>query len=602
MGMKFLKIFLQCLLVLFVSLTASVSWAGQLIGELDRQASSLDEPLWFTLTIEGSLDGDVIEPETDDFDIQRTGESTNISILNGSMSKQTQYTYRIQPLKDGSLTLPPFKARIDKQDLATQSYTVSVKSGGVTPSPGEKQGTSGVPIFVERDLPKTTLYEGEAIVSKVRLFTRAQLRGATPAREASPNWRLISEDGQKNLEMMRDGQRWSVIEMQEALIPLRSGALKSPVFGINATWVQQVRRKGSPRSIFDMLQGGGFGFGEEVSRKLTSRPVDVIVKPLPSPKPEGFADMVGAFSVKANVSKRDLSVGDTATVTIEVKGQGALDRMLDLKLGVVGAKVYTDKPTLTESIQAGPGLVSAKTFKFAVVPHTAGAIDLGSIKVAAFNPFTESYETLSAALGSLQVSGSGAQAPVSQSAVGTTPSPMEANTATDHNQKGNQSPTELAGKKIDEAAANERKSWLFSPVAIAIEILLLALAIAAILFKSSWRMLRKTSSGIEENPKKDLQQALAGFDQPDGDPLVVAVGALKRFLADGQQDPAAMTSSDLLRAAEVKGVLSDHQAILRRVLNHLDRRAYAGDVSDEASQGLIQDMRTVMRDLVSRGG
>ncbi len=578
-----------CILAFF---TSSLASAGSLTGELDRQQTSLDEPIWLTVSVEGSLDGDVIIPDTKDFEIQQSGQSTNISIINGSMSKQTQYTYQLRPLKEGSLTVPPFKARVDKQDLATEAMTVQVKGGVAQPTPGQP-GSNEKLVSVERDLPKSILYEGEAVISKVRLLIRTRLTGATPTRDASPDWRLIGVDGQKNGEITRDGVRWSVIEMNEGLIPLKAGKLKVPPFGVKASWLQPSKRKSSPRSIFDMLQGGTFGMGEEVTRKLVSPSVEVTVKPLPTPKPQTFADIVGAFTLKAEVSKNSLNAGDTSTVTITVKGQGALDRMSDIKLNIPGAKIYADKPTLTESVQAGAGLVSTKIFKFAVVPQASGTLDLGTVKISSFNPFTEAYEELLSAIGTLTVAGETSPASTvitpGQSATKSADPP-----STDHNQKSPSSPADLSAKTIGEGEGKLSRPWLLSPLAIALEILVLVSLIAFALLRHSWRRIKGPDQSILHTVKSPLVDALSILDAQKSEGVEIAVKALKEHLASRGQDPASMTSEDVLKAAEGRGLDSLHRESLRRVLAEMDKVAYGGATESEPVSS-VDDLRNLLR-------
>ena len=422
---------------------------------------------------------------------------------------------------------------------------------------------------------------------------RTRLTGATPTRDASPDWRLIGVDGQKSGEITRDGVRWSVIEMNEGLIPLKAGKLKVPPFGVKASWLQPSKRKSSPRSIFDMLQGGTFGMGEEVTRKLVSPSVEVTVKPLPTPKPQTFADIVGAFTLKAEVSKNSLNAGDTSTVTITVKGQGALDRMSDIKLNIPGAKIYADKPTLTESVQAGAGLVSTKIFKFAVVPQASGTLDLGTVKISSFNPFTEAYEELLSVIGTLTVAGETSPASTvitpGQSATKSADPP-----STDHNQKSPSSPADLSAKTIGEGEGKLSRPWLLSPLAIALEILVLVSLIAFALLRHSWRRIKGPDQSILHTVKSPLVDALSILDAQKSEGVEIAVKALKEHLASRGQDPASMTSEDVLKAAEGRGLDSLHRESLRRVLAEMDKVAYGGATESEPVSS-VDDLRNLLR-------
>jgi hypothetical protein len=380
-----------------------------------------------------------------------------------------------------------------------------------------------------------------------------------------------------------------VIEMQEGLIPLKSGKLKAPPFGVNASWIQAVKRKSSPRSIFDMLQGGAFGMGEEVSRKLMSPTLDVTVKPLPLPKPDNFSDIVGAFSLQADVSKKSLTAGETSTVTLTVKGQGALDRMADINLNIPSAKIYADKPVLTESVQAGAGLVSTKVFKFAVVPQSSGTLDLGAVKISSFNPFTEVYEELSASLGRLTVDGGGVSQPAQMPNQGS--GNVQSPTETNHNQKMVNPPTDLTPKTI--ADGDRNRPWLLTPLAIAVEILILVSLIAFVLLRKSWQRVKGLRPSALQAVKSPLADAIAGLDG-NSEGVMLGIKALKEHFASPGQVPAAMTSSDVLKAAESIGLDSAHRESLRRVLAEMDRLAY-GASTEAVPAALVDDLRHLLR-------
>ena len=574
-------------------------FAGSMTAEIDKQRSTMDEPFWLTVSIQGSLDSDVLVPVSNDFEIVRTGESTNISIVNGTITKERQYTYQVRALKEGSLTIPSLKATVDKEELQTEPISVEVKGGVAPPSQNDVASNKKL-VFVERELPKTTLYEGEVVISKVRLLTRARLTGATPSRDAAPDWRLIPVEGQRNTEVTRDGIRWNAIELNEGLIPLRAGKLKAPAFGITATWIQPAApRKGSPRSVFDMFQGGAFNMGEEVSKKLLSDAVDVLVKPLPSPRPADFSDMVGAFSVSSNVSKRSLNVGETATVTIEVKGQGALDRMRDLKLNIAGARVYADKPSLAEKIESGAGLVSTRVFKFAVVPNITGNLELGTVKLSSFNPFTETYDSLTANLGTLAIGAGATQQGSTATASGGTSDtspPKETPATTNHNQEVSPSnaPLDLSPKALGEGSEKKARPWYLGPVALGLEFLLLAGILATLMVRRGWRKMQASAPAVSSLQRDHISSVLKDLDGNQPEVTDRAIRALKESLAGAGQDPAAMTSRDLIHNAEVQNFDAVQIETLRRVLAEIDRREYSGDTSNSVESSLISDLKTLL--------
>ncbi len=578
-------------------LTSAAAFAGSVTAELDRRQTSIEEPFWLTITIQGSLDEVLNAPESQDFEFVKTGESTNISIVNGSVTKERQYTFQVRPLRQGALSIPSFIAKIDGRDEKTLPIEVQVAATGQQQNGGIKPNVKKL-VFVERDIPKTTLYEGQAIRSTGRLLTRTRLTGATPVRDPSPMWRVIAVDGQRNRDVTRDGVNYSVVEIDEVLIPLKAGKLAVPQFGINASWIQETRRseRRRPSSVFDLFQQGMFNMGEEVSRKLVSESMQLDVKPLPTPKPSGFSDMVGAFTLKATVSDREIVAGETVTLTIDLSGQGALDRMQDFKVRVTGVRVYDDKPELSEKVEPGAGLVSTKRFKFAVVPQQPGELSLGSIKLTAFNPFTERYEELLADLGMVSVKEGVSHAKSEQS-------PSDVNTPHSSQQPIKASPevSALVPRQVDAVARSDKRWWL-SPWILAFEVLAMSLMLA-------WMLLRKFS--VPRNKKKSNEAVIrqmcdslrSELNSGDLKKVILSTLALiRQALAIPGQDSKAMTSADIMSSASKNKVDQSVLLSFTRVLEVADRLQYGGEDGASISDQLKSDINRLIDYCQSRVG
>jgi hypothetical protein len=583
--------FLSTMMAIFFGF-ASMASAAAITAEVDRLKTSREEPFWLIVSIEGDLDGELSIPESQDFEFTRTGESTNISIINGSISRQRQFTYQLSPLKTGSLTIPSLTAKIDGKPYNSLPIKVEVTGQALDPANGQVSDDKRL-VYVERELPKKIFYEGESVISTVRLLTRARLTGATPARDSAPDWRLIAVEGQKNGEVVRNGTKWNTIEMREGLIPLKSGRLKVPAFGITATWIQPAERsrRPSPGSVFDLFQQGVFNMGREVTRTLRSDLAEVEVKPLPLPRPKDFADIVGAFTLSSSVSKKELNAGDTATVTIQIKGQGALDRMRDLKISPPGSKVYADRPDLNEKIEPGAGLVSVRSMKFAVVPTVAGILDLGEVRITSFNPFTEEYEVLTTQLGKINVWGAAAAGAPGVSATVPGQSGIGSDDAANKkiiqpNFNGQQN--DFSPQKVDIVTASSKPWWLV-PWVLAVELFVMVLAISWFLIR---RLFPQKSFSAETglfNRWRDLN-----IDLSRDETLGELVGLLKQEFSRDDQDSKALTSSELLASDLCKQMPPDVRESFQRILEQYDRMTYGKAPTDKPQGDLALDVNRLV--------
>jgi hypothetical protein len=123
-------------------------------------------------------------------------------------------------------------------------------------------------------------------------------------------------------------------------------------------------------------------------------------------KPKGFLGIAGKFQAKASLSKSSVNVGDSLTLTLEIKGQGLLDAMgaLDLSLPT-NVKVYPDQPLNNSEVNRDLGPISTRTYKFALVPSQPGKQDLGNYVFSYFDGDKRAYATKTIALGTIDVTG-----------------------------------------------------------------------------------------------------------------------------------------------------------------------------------------------------
>jgi hypothetical protein len=377
--------------------------------------------------------------------------------------------------------------------------------------------------------------------------------------------------------------------MDEVLIPLKPGNLTVPQFGINASWVQEAKRpdRRRPHSVFDLFQHGMFNMGEEVSRKLLSEAASLYVKPLPNPKPANFSDIVGAFTLKSSVSDSEITAGDTVTITIELSGQGALDRMQEFKVSVPGARVYDDKPELVEKIQPGAGLVSTKRFKFAVVPQQPGNLNLGRVNLLAFNPYTERYEKLTANFGTILVKeGKAVDQPLQVS--------NETKTASVDEPK-----TQVAGdlgllppKRIEEAVKRP-SPWWQNPWILAFELLAVFLILAWFLTrKYVFPTTLKKSDIIRV--REQCERLRADLKHGDVNVILSVIALTRDVLIKHGAYLQAMTSSDLLAHARRERADQSILDSLTRVLDAGDRLQYSARDQVVLSDQLASDINRLI--------
>ena len=374
--------------------------AGTLTGELDKSEGSLEDQFMYTLTIQGSFDGEPELPGIPGLEIQKAGTSQNVSIINGSFSREVQVQFLITPQKEGTFVIPALKLKVDKKFLETLPLELKVSAGpsGQSSSGGASPESSDRGVFIEREFDRNKVYVGESIIARLKLFNRIKLYGASPQITYPQTFQKQAMGDQLSYQRTIGGEDYSVTELRSLLTPTKAGSFPIDPAVVE---VQIAESKRPSRSMIDDWMGSR----RLQNKRFRSAPATIEVLPLPlAGRRSDFSGLVGEFALEAEVSQRSLKLGDPTTVSLHIRGRGATTGMADPALDLGSpAKVYRDKPQSQDAVDAERGLLGDRIYKFAVVPTKAGDLDLGSIRIQFFHPGSGTYQDLTAELGKVHV-------------------------------------------------------------------------------------------------------------------------------------------------------------------------------------------------------
>ncbi len=192
---------------------------------------------------------------------------------------------------------------------------------------------------------------------------------------------------ERQYETVMNGKTFLVSEIKQALFPTREGILKIDPAKVQCEVMIQTRRRGG---FFD---DSFFGFSRTEPKVLHADPIVLEVKPLPAEgKTPLFSSLVGNFDLVTSLSKKQLEVGDTTTLTITIKGEGNIrDAHSPEFPSPAYFKVYDDKPILTVQ-NSGDVFGGTLTIKKALVPLKEGTLKVPSLVLTFFNPEFSRYE------------------------------------------------------------------------------------------------------------------------------------------------------------------------------------------------------------------
>src|SRR5207244_3424820 len=122
------------------ALIGVVSWltrtsliAASFTATLDRETVTVGESATLSLKFEGGQPKAIPGvPSIPNLQVSDTGNSRNISIVNGEMTSSISQNFALVPTQPGEFTIPALRAEINGQVLTTQPLKLKALKAGVT--------------------------------------------------------------------------------------------------------------------------------------------------------------------------------------------------------------------------------------------------------------------------------------------------------------------------------------------------------------------------------------------------------------------------------------------------------------------------------------
>jgi hypothetical protein len=345
-----------------------------------------------TFTVNGS--GNVRNfkaPSFQDFNVlMGPSQSSNMQIINGSVTQSYSFTYVLQAVKEGNFKIPGAEVLVGNDRLISNTVNVTVVKGN-RPQGGQGGGQDNTSlssnVFLKASVDKSSAYRGEAIVVTYKLYTRVDLLNYSL--EKLPNltgfWSQEiplpqrPEFHQENL----DGVTYRVGEIKKlVLFPQRSGALEVDAMKGEVIARVQVKRQRNNDPFNQFFNDPFFNnpfFNnsvQDVKVPLKSAAVRINVKELPSGEPSGFSGAVGKFSCEISLDKEKVKTNEAVTLRMKISGKGNLKLVDAPKVDFPpDMETYEPKENVNASATAA-GVTGSKTFEYLIIPRTAGEYKL----------------------------------------------------------------------------------------------------------------------------------------------------------------------------------------------------------------------------------
>ncbi len=317
------------------------------------------------------------------FGITREDTSTDLGIDQGDLKARVDYTYLIYPKEVGTFQVGPAEVAVEGQTFQSNTTTLTVVERSRAPDADQK----GL-VFLKAELSAPRVYLGDQLVYVLRLYRNARVSDIDLDLPKTEYLAFRQLGNQAEYEKVVDGQEYTVLEVRCALASSKAGKL--------AIQPARMRMKVYPPGQADrgaFVDSPIYALTSGLDMAVESQSLELDVVPLPEEqKPADFSGLVGHFQIDAQLEPSTIKAGESAILTVFLRGRGNIDRIPDMMLPQVAqTEVYPDQ-TVLEFEPDEQGLKAVKTMKWALVPKEAGQYEIPSLAISFFDTGTHQYQ------------------------------------------------------------------------------------------------------------------------------------------------------------------------------------------------------------------
>ena len=336
--------------------------------------------------------------------------SYSSSWVNGksSSSSSEEYTMIYKATGTGKCHIGAASIVVGGKRYATKALTIDVLPAGSqtnqqpqrtpgAPTPysdpmtqSADKAVSGKDLFVRIEMSKPRVYEQQAVVCTIKLYTKYQVSQFMPTIQPSFDGFLIEEiPMQPSLNKIEtlNGQQYMVAVLKKCILyPQQSGDLTITSGNYDVSVVQFDTFK----SIF-----GTISKPVEKNLKVTSNKATIHILPLPEPKPASFTGAVGRFNVTTDLKPAmGLKTYSAATYRYIISGTGNIKYIKAPEVQFPDQFDVYDPKTDAQVNDAAGDMSGKVVMDYTFIPQYAGEFEIPAGEFSYFDPETGKYETI----------------------------------------------------------------------------------------------------------------------------------------------------------------------------------------------------------------
>ena len=513
-----------------------------------------------------------LSPLGQDFDVLSTSRSSNVQIVNGSMTSSVRVKLSLSPKHTGQVRIPAITWGNEKSDPIVVNVNGASQDN---PQTQNASPTSGK-VFLKTSIEPRQPYVQAEVDLTVRLYSAVPLYHADLEIPANSDV-LVQQIGADRTEtVVENGERYQVVERHYELFPQRSGSLTLSGPVLNAQIAVQNRMDPFGNSFKDFFGNLPLGGAFTTAKPIRLRGDDIALNVLPRPAAAGNGYWLPARDVTLQAEWRPaeghIKAGDPVTLDLHLKAQGLtaaqlpdLNSLLTLPQGV---KAYPDQATLKNDTQDG-NLVGQRDQSIALIADRAGEFTIPALSVHWWD--TKANEAREASLPARTLSfAPGASTGSSQ------PPPVTAPTAAMPPREETRGPSSASTQKPDSGSS---KKWFWVSVSLA------ALWAMTLI---TWFLSRRQPPSLPASTLQKRDITVADARRRFGDACRrndarAARSSLQEWIGASNTERRPVSLRAFARDA--------NQPRLTRLLDDLDRACYAGGAWE--GRALLEALNTL---------
>ena len=582
-----MKALYPAMVLLLLTGLAAPAWAiARVTLEVNTQKLTTDDELRVTVRGSGSFD-EMTEPNVEGWEIHRTGQQQQLSVIGGSMQRTETLMYTATPSKPGTYKFGPV-VLLDNNEVVAKSEVVSVEVLGARVvddvQPPERATElnqyAGNAYFVYPTLSTNQPFVGQPIVVTYTLYWSRQraIAGIKPL--ADPSY------GRVEAESLRDNATIRPEAVVLAGHPYQRQVTHRDL--LVAATPGPLRLEG-PRFRIESLDAR--------AQKIAPPTIELQVRPIPAQgRPPGFAESnVGRLHIAGTLEaaggkvvqqpggRMEVQTGERVSLTVTATGDGNLLGLRPPVLPQVAGMTAEVVQTRSDDgiTRTANGVQGKRTWQWMLSFDRPGHVEVPQVPWASFDPLQERFDAQAIGPFALEVRGQAlAAANTATAEEGDTPATQRAVHATE-GLRANATEAKLA--------ASDGRSWTQSRL---FHVLLVLPWLAALATVLAYGVRRRKERGAPERQRRNaLPEARAHLRETATSEPGQGYAAARQIVATYLREVVRLEIGGLTEPAVVeelqrRGVANDLARQLAADLQHCDfgRFAPAGDRQSDLAQ------------------